>query len=122
MKTAIFTIEGVPSGKEMLVLSYTTPRGGMSNATYRPKGERREVTYDDDGQPTDIGIKSAETPEQIAGWMAKAVNESKDYCPEQFRATSMADMLVVTCSDGVSDVTFIPQVQGESALTFAQVS
>ena len=119
MKTVLFKISGEPVGGDLAVVAYTTPRGGMSYAIYPIKGERANIHRDDNGDPVLVNgqvkadIIPADTLAQIAVGLVDAVNNPKgEFCAEQFHAAAMNDILVVSCTDAVSDVTFISQIQG----------
>jgi hypothetical protein len=120
MKTELFKVSGEPKTGDMIVLSYTTPRGGNSNARYAMKG--RTVTAEIDGDEVKKVVVAADSPADIVKGLAAAINNSRgDYCPGQFHATGRDDMLIVTCSDAVNDVIFSTHVAGEGTVEFARL-
>lgn|SRR5262245_15934031 len=120
MRTAIFKIAGEFVDGDVAELSYTTPRGGVSHAIYRVKGEKARAELVN-GEPVKV-IDPADSPAIIASKLAEAINDVKgEYCPGQFSARASGDTLVVSCSDSVSDVIFLPQFCGEGTGTITEV-
>lgn len=112
MKTVIFKISGVPVEGDVAELSYTTPKGGVSHALYRVKGERARAELNGQGEAIKI-VEPADTAAVIASKLAEAINDTKsEYCAGQFTARASDNMLVVSCSDSVEDVIFLPQFCG----------
>src|SRR5215813_12625388 len=120
MKTVMFRIEGNPEGDDVMEVSYTTPRGGCSHALYRVKGEtaRAELV---NGEPVKV-VEPKDTVEVIASRLAEVINDSKsEYSANQFTARSFGNTLVISCSDSVDNVTFLPQVQGTGSATIKEI-
>lgn len=120
MKTELFKVSGEPKDGDMIVLSYTTPRGGQSNARYRMHGRKIEAKIN--GEEIEKIVTPAETPSEIVSGLAGAINNSRgDYCPNQFHAVGKDDMLIVTCSDLVDNVIFLTHVAGEGTVQFERL-
>lgn len=121
MKTVIFRIGGTPADGDVAEVSYTTPRGGVSHALYRIKGERARAELNGSGDPIKV-VEPADTPEVIAAALADAINHPKsEYCSLQFTARANGNMLVVSCADTCDDVIFLPQVCGTGSGTITEV-
>jgi hypothetical protein len=122
MKTVIFRITDGAADGDLAVLSYTTPRGGQSNASYQVKGEQNSAYYDSTTGEAVKKTTPADTPADIAAKLAEAINNPRsEWCPGQFTARASGDMLVVSCSNDVSDVIFITQMQGSGTGTIKEV-
>jgi len=120
MKTELFKVRGTPKEGDMIVLSYTAPKGGQSNARYQMKG--RKVTARINGEEIEKIVEEADTPAAICRGLVEAINNSRgDFCANQFHATNREDMLIVTCSDMVDDVTFLTHVAGEGDVVFERL-
>jgi hypothetical protein len=121
MKSILLKVSGVPADGDLAMVAYTTPRGGMSSAVYRIKGEKQTAELVN-GEATKV-VVPADSPAVIAANMALAINDvNSEFCRGEFHAVSTGDILVVTCSDAVSDVTIISQVQGEGTGKIEQLS
>lgn len=126
MKTALFKVTDGGADGDLVVVMYTTPRGGLSNASYIIKGERYPMAFDPvTGDPVKIEGAPAipgDTPDDIVKGLAFSINRNgSEFCEGQFTAEAKGDMLVIGCSDLVSDITFISQVQGKGTAKIEQL-
>jgi hypothetical protein len=113
MKTVIFKVSGEAVDSDFAVLAYTTPRGGMSSVNYRVKGEKKSAWYDEVSGEPKLKVTPGDTPSSIATALADAINRhGSEFLQGEFIAVAKDDLLIVTCSDLVSDVIFIPQIDG----------
>jgi hypothetical protein len=94
MKTVMVTFSGTATEGDLVALTYTTPRGGASNARYVVRG--------------------GDTPDKIASEIAMDIMSGKgEYGGgAAFGAVAKGPVVMVTCSDTVSDASFYATVSG----------
>lgn len=105
MKIVKVTIGGTPTVGDTVLLMYSSPRGGRTEAGH--------VVRENQQREGSIIRLSPDTLEQIAEGIAQSMR--KHFMPEAFRWQANGASIRIECQDAVSDVTFFSQVLSESA-------
>lgn len=111
MKTLVFDFKTIAGG-DLILLSYSGPRGGRTHVSYKVMGAHTGVRADDQGRVTDTFEVPCETPAQVAKVLADQIN--REWLKEAFQARVKEDTgsLVVSCQDMVADCKFSVDVEG----------
>ena len=112
MKTVLIKIRA-PVGGDLVIVQYSSPRGGVTSAKYLVRGDHKLPQKNDAGEIIDLISMPGDDAAAVARELAKQINT--DWMPGDgcFRAKVRPDgSLVVNCGDHVDNVAFSGIVEG----------
>lgn len=115
MKTVVFDFR-TPAPGDLVIVQYSSPRGGRTHASHRVRGARKNPVLDGDAV---VGLNDipADTPFDIARALGSEIGRSWMGDCFQAKVKIETGQLIVACSNQVSDVAFSADVEGGGGTT-----
>jgi hypothetical protein len=116
MKTLLINFNS-PTGGDLLIVEYSSPRGGCTSVKHRVLGKRTNPIFDGDGFVKKTEDLPAQSQRDIATTMSGLIN--KEWMHEAFQAgvVDKTGALKIHCTGLVEDVKFKGIVEGKGSST-----